>query len=222
MRLSVAGVVIILAVLSQTALGAVVHGNVYDLSLSKVSGALVQINSTPEQQMISSQDGYRFVLGEGVYLLEARFSRGAETVEKDNRTLVISDEGTYVIDLILFPVFEEEDAQEPVVAEELTEERANPALLVLFLLLMLFGGLAFWFAKSWEQRKRDASEAEGREGEHLIGLIRKSGGRMTQKELRTEMPMSEAKISLLVAELEQKGRIEKIKRGRGNILVLKK
>ena len=34
--------------------------------------------------------------------------------------------------------------------------------------------------------------------------------------------MSEAKISLMIAELEHKGLVEKIKKGRGNIVVLKK
>jgi len=47
-------------------------------------------------------------------------------------------------------------------------------------------------------------------------------GRITQTELRTRLPYSEAKVSLLVADLEDRGLIKKIKKGRGNILILQK
>ena len=42
-----------------------------------------------------------------------------------------------------------------------------------------------------------------------------------QKDIRKNFPSSEAKISLILTELEEKGIIKKIKRGRGNIIVLK-
>ncbi len=55
----------------------------------------------------------------------------------------------------------------------------------------------------------------------IVSFIEKEGGRTTQKELRKSFPYSEAKISLMLAELEHKGTLEKIKKGRGNILILK-
>ena len=55
----------------------------------------------------------------------------------------------------------------------------------------------------------------------VMDIIKKHGGRITQKELRKEMPLSEAKVSLLISELEHKNKIEKIKKGRGNIIILK-
>jgi len=45
--------------------------------------------------------------------------------------------------------------------------------------------------------------------------------RVTQKEMRKQFPVSEAKISLILAELESKGKIEKLKKGRGNIIIWK-
>ena len=56
----------------------------------------------------------------------------------------------------------------------------------------------------------------------IMRLLRKNKGRLTQKEIRKEFPLSEAKISLMIAELESLGKIKKIKKGRGNIIVLKK
>ncbi len=58
--------------------------------------------------------------------------------------------------------------------------------------------------------------------QQVLVIISKQDGRTTQKEIRKELPWSESKISLMIAELEQKGLIEKIKKGRGNIIILKK
>jgi len=49
----------------------------------------------------------------------------------------------------------------------------------------------------------------------------KNHKRMTQKEIRKEIPLSEAKISLIITEMEHKGIVQKIKKGRGNVIVLK-
>ncbi len=35
------------------------------------------------------------------------------------------------------------------------------------------------------------------------------------------LDLSEAKISLILTELEHKGKVEKIKKGRGNVILLK-
>lgn len=56
----------------------------------------------------------------------------------------------------------------------------------------------------------------------VIEIIKNEGGRTTQKELRKNIPLSEAKISLMVSELEHKGVVSKVKKGRGNIIILKK
>jgi uncharacterized membrane protein len=50
--------------------------------------------------------------------------------------------------------------------------------------------------------------------------VRSEGGRTTQKDLRRAIPYSEAKISLMIAELESQGKLKKIKKGRGNIIIL--
>ncbi|RMF05129.1 hypothetical protein D6764_05480 [Candidatus Woesearchaeota archaeon] len=56
----------------------------------------------------------------------------------------------------------------------------------------------------------------------ILELIRQAGGTISQKDLRKEIPLSEAKISILVSALEAEGRIVKLKVGRGNIIKLKK
>ena len=76
--------------------------------------------------------------------------------------------------------------------------------------------------------KGEATKEDGEKDDYnkdlndVIDIIKKEGGRTTQKDIRKQIPLSEAKISLMIAELEHKGVIEKIKKGRGNIIILKK
>ncbi len=78
-----------------------------------------------------------------------------------------------------------------------------------------------------DQRKDDEikREIEKEIPENLDGVlkvIKQSGGRTTQKDIRKKIPLSEAKISLMITELEHKGIVERIKKGRGNIIIMKK
>lgn len=54
----------------------------------------------------------------------------------------------------------------------------------------------------------------------VIRIMEKNGGRMTQLDLRKALPFSEAKVSLMISDLESRGIVKKIKKGRGNILIL--
>jgi len=58
-----------------------------------------------------------------------------------------------------------------------------------------------------------------KELQDILSFIDKEGGRTTQKDIRKNFPQSEAKISLMIAELEEKGLIKRIKKGRGNIII---
>jgi uncharacterized membrane protein len=54
----------------------------------------------------------------------------------------------------------------------------------------------------------------------VIRIMEKSGGRITQLDLRKALPYSEAKVSLMITDLENRGIVKKIKKGRGNVLIL--
>lgn len=56
--------------------------------------------------------------------------------------------------------------------------------------------------------------------EIILEILKKEGGRATQKEIRKHIPLSEAKISLMIAELEHQKKVKKVKKGRGNIIIL--
>ncbi len=57
--------------------------------------------------------------------------------------------------------------------------------------------------------------------QQVMDIIRGQGGRITQKDLRSKLKYSEGKVSLMLADLERRELIEKFKRGRGNIVILK-
>jgi uncharacterized membrane protein len=52
----------------------------------------------------------------------------------------------------------------------------------------------------------------------VLEIIKKEK-RITQKDIRKQLPDSEAKISLVISEFEAQGIIKKIKKGRGNIII---
>lgn len=58
--------------------------------------------------------------------------------------------------------------------------------------------------------------------QEVLDFIISQGGRVTQKDIRKGLGASEAKISLILTELESEGIIKKIKRGKGNVIVMQR
>lgn len=57
--------------------------------------------------------------------------------------------------------------------------------------------------------------------QEIMDIIRGQGGRITQKDLRSKLKYSEGKVSLMLADLERRELVEKFKRGRGNVVILR-
>jgi uncharacterized membrane protein len=92
-----------LLLLSQ-AYAATLHGTVYDLSLDKISGVVVELNTTPLQRVISTDGSYSFSINPGSYKINAR------QIAKAEEKIQIIEDGNYTLDLFLYPSFEEEEA----------------------------------------------------------------------------------------------------------------
>ncbi|OEU43749.1 hypothetical protein BGV40_02520 [Methanosarcina sp. Ant1] len=56
--------------------------------------------------------------------------------------------------------------------------------------------------------------------QEVLDMIKKQGGQITQKDLRSRLKYSEVKVCLMLANLEKRKIIKKFKRGRENIVVL--
>ncbi len=223
---------------------AMLKGSIYNSNLDLENNVLVEINSTPVQKFLAKEGNYEFNVPLGKYTLTAR--KGLLDVRED--TTIVSD-GIFVVDLFLLPDFSTEDelwgeASEQLVDDQTLSTSSLKSEWWRYLLVIIILGLLGWryakmrrkygplnrfrkemkveHVKTMEQHKQDIAEEPGYLDE-VLEIIKKNDGRVTQKQIRREMlHLSEAKISLIITELEHKGVVEKIKKGRGNVVVLKK
>ena len=222
---------------------AVIKGSVYTLYLDSLDKAVVTIDSTPQQTLVSKGGVYSFTVPRGRYTLRAVYEENDILYTAEEQLLITAD-GEYVADLILVPEIEEGLVLDNETQEEFGTFEAQTSLLgfvitmimILFFLMYIILTKAHFIQEEQETPRKPETPvqpvqqpsvehavplAEGEDAtEKILAFIRESGGRVTQKELRKTFQLSEAKISLLVAELEAKNLIRKIKKGRGNILVL--
>ena len=195
-------------------LGAVVQGTVYDFSLDRVDSVKVEINTTPAQRDITDQGSYRFMVKPGTYTLRAEQIEDGTLIAMTEEFVTVTGEGEFVVDLILFPELDEPlNIPDDLDVDEDLGTGTSPWALGVLAALALFGaGWYFW--------KRFHVFTPANETHDLLDFITTQGGRTTQKEIRKAFPYSEAKISLILTELESQQKIKKIKKGRGNVIVL--
>ena len=90
-------------------------------------------------------------------------------------------------------------------------------IIVVFVLFLVTIGIVFYI----KRKKPKKTELDEDLTEKVLDFIKKNNGRVTQKEIRKNFAYSEAKISLVISELEHKNKIEKIKKSKGNIIILR-
>lgn len=212
---------LLILLLASFASAATIQGTVYDFGLNKVQGALVEINTTPAQKFVSKNGTYSFEVPLGRYLLEASHVKsGALTEER----IEIAGDGRYVIDLILLPNVDADLLEEPTELEPIEDAVEDTPATHWLIWLAVFAALGYIIyriskAPRTEVVKEVKEVVVSQELDRLVHFIEKEGGRTTQKEIRHHFPHSEAKISLMIDELENKGIIKKVKKGRGNIII---
>jgi uncharacterized membrane protein len=222
---------LIMLLIVDIASAAVIHGSVYSFDLERRMNAIVSVDSNPPQTVVAKDGKYSFELGLGEYTISAYYS-GKEGREEVKEDIKVEKEGSFVLDLILFPSFEEEETllertEEPVIDEQVLERDASALTIILFVVAVIGLGIAgSLVARYGKVLKKVTAEVEkSKIGDDLsskvLEFIKEEDGRTTQKEIRKKFPYSEAKISLVISELEEKGVVARIKKGRGNIIVLK-
>ena len=234
-------VILLFLLLIPLATATTLQGTIYNEFLEIENDVLVEINTVPQQKFLAKSGEYTFDLPVGTYTITAKKE---EIVLKEE--IKIEEDGIYIYDLFLFPDFTEEDDLWQDTEEDLfADENGGSdryalwryflgAAIVLFALWRFgkarkkYGSIRKFkkrikaeSRKSVEQHKKELAN-EPSYIDNALEIIRKHDGRITQKELRKEMLyLSEAKVSLIVTELEHKGKVEKVKKGRGNVIILK-
>ena len=200
---------------------AIIHGTVYDISLNKMENVRVEVNTEPKQQYIAKNGTYFFEVHVGDYIIQAEHyvSNLLESSAVEN--ISVKSDGTFVLDLILLPILDSELLKETegisVEGDEYLKEQPNYWIIVFAVIVLILILLFVYIIKKPKIPKKESGDYLDK----ILELIKKEG-RITQKEIRKQIPLSEAKISLIISELEAKGIVRKIKRGRGNIIILEK
>ena len=230
--------VFMLLLLSGIASAALIGGRVYDYSLGLVEDATVEIDTEPKQREIAKQGVYAFNVPAGEYIISAVQSENGIVKASTHEKITVKQDGEYKLDLILFPSLDEDkelaDAElsiEPVFEEE--PIKMSGIIIAIISLIAVILAAIVYFSARWrnkikmQKRADDAAHNAIPEENHdtdllkVIDFIRKQGSRTTQKEIRKNFPSSEAKISLILTDLEAQGKIRKIKKGRGNVVVMR-
>lgn len=228
---------------------AIIQGTIYDLELNQVNNVIIEVDSTPKQRLVSNNGEYSFNLPKGSYTITATsyFNKEENTLQEE---ITIESDGEYTLDLFLFPNLEDIDPLNFDIGKDLAEPKNNKtwiyvlivALIIILIVILKFKPKKVIKLKEEEkeiekekvveekeiEEKKDIEEkTEIKEEiepdeilEKVYNIIKKEK-RITQKELRKQINLSESKISLVISQLEAEDKIKKIKKGRTNILILK-
>ncbi len=220
---------------------ATIHGTIYEwYSLEPLKNAILNINSTPPQRFVAKDGVYEFELEEGKYCMETKYYEGNLLLYHSKEDVSIETGGDFVFDVIMFPdidlgmdPFNEFNMNLSIdegLLRDMKKEKENEWISWMAVVLIIIGCIHIFRRKSrmcGNQRKvspedlRNQTEVIPDDLKEIMDILRKHGGRMTQLELRGVLHYSEAKVSLMLSDLENRGLVERFKKGRGNIIILK-
>lgn len=239
---------LILSASASASAASTVHGYVYEWStLGLVTNATVQLDSASgtRQQMVTTSGFYSFNISQGDHVIIAHSGSGQDMLYA-RENISIDQNGDIVLDLILFPVSDLTDLEllDENVEVTVPEEPADNTLLILVgcgVIITILAGVLIIGVLLF-RKKKDMVPPEEQEEEastpvtvppasmaglsddlkQMVIIIEKNGGRITQLDLRKSLPYSEAKVSLMITDLESRGILRKVKKGRGNVIILNK
>jgi uncharacterized membrane protein len=241
---------IILILILPVACAFTIHGTIYEWStFEPLDNALIEVNSTPVQFRVATSGVYSFNLPPGNYLIKTSYydNDTLEYYSEDNMT-VTEEDGDFVVDILLFPLEEDEDEFPDEDLGNVTFDIGgnqgfdwNYVYIVVLLFIILAAAGYYYYRQGDEKEMMVVPETYQEEPQgmpkesrpdisaplpddlrEIITILEGAGGRLTQMDLRKKLNCSEAKVSLMITDLETRGLVQKIKKGRGNILILEK
>lgn len=218
---------------------ATVQGTAYEWwTLRPLENVIIDINTTPAQQVIATDGSYSLSLPSGSYTLSAKYKIQNLVIYETQENITIPENAEnriFTLDLIMFPAeegqeFYENENIDPSNVED-TGATTSSSLIFYTALVAVIGIVVILVAVYLGRLVREVKEIPLGPGAYgpsaalpddlkeVVDVINQSGGRTTQVEIREKIPYSEAKISLMLDDLEDRGLIRKIKKGRGNIII---
>lgn len=226
-----------------SAQAAKVYGSIYDFSdfEKPLKNVIVEVeeNSTRLQYKVSVDGTYFFNVSPGRYVIKAKFYNDNNILEfsGEEKLNISQPDESRNLDLILFPPIDSEFeylGDINLTGEiETNETDYMNYILIIPAALIIISIIILYFRKKKRKAISKADEPALPEDKtvkniddelpddlrELYDIILKKGGRTTQKDLRKEVIYGEAKVSLMIADLEDRGLIKKIKKGRSNIII---
>jgi len=197
---------------------ATVHGTIYDSDIEVVNGVIVTINTLPEQTSVASQGDYSFEVNVGDYFIEFEYFEENQLVYSQIEEISIIEEGNYLIDIILLPNLNDDITEDNL--DVINPYNGSSTYWIVYIILLLIVSYFVWRKIKNPPLKKTSLEED--DIKKVLEVIQKEGGRTTQKDIRKKLFLSEAKASLILTELEHDKKIRRIKKGRGNIIILNK
>ena len=239
--------IILITSLIFSAQAAKVYGTIYEWSeLEKpLKNAIVEVgeNSTRVQYKVSGDGTYFFDVSPGNYIIKAKYySNNILEMTGEEKLLIYNPDDSKNLDLILFPPIDSEYeyfGDINLTGELDTKQTDYTNYILIFivgLIIILIIIFYIWKAKRRSivskpnepiilatedivEKNKNNNMDLPEDLKELYNIILKKGGRTTQKDLRKEVIYGEAKVSLMIADLEDRGLIKKIKKGRSNIII---
>lgn len=213
-----------------------VHGTIYDLwTFTPLENVTIEVysDSTLRLQTLVPDGAYSLSLHPDNYTIKARQYSGSTLLYDTEENITLEESDNLLLDMMMFPTFEENELPEnyetPLI-ESGEEGKIGLSWLELaaVLIIVIAGVIVIYHQKILKSGKKGVAKPPARtislpeDLKKVLDVIRRSSGRITQVNLREKLPHSEAKVSLMISDLEDRGLIRKIKKGRGNVIVLKK
>lgn len=239
--------IILIISLIVSAQAAKVYGTIYEWSeLEKpLKNSIVEVgeNSTRVQYKVSGDGTYFFDVSPGNYIIKAKYySNNILELSGEEKLMIFNPDDSKNLDIILFPPIDSEYEyfEDINLTRELDTKQADYTnYIIIFLVALIIISIISFFIWTKKRKKAISKTDEpvslppeklgGKEErknielpddlKELYEIILKKGGRTTQKDIRKEVIYGEAKVSLMIADLEDRGLIKKIKKGRSNIII---
>jgi len=239
--------IIIVASLVMGAQAAKVYGSIYEWSdLEKpLKNVIIEIeeNASRVQYKVSSDGTYFFDISPGSYVLKAKYYiNNILEFSGEERLRIYKPDESRNLDLLIFPPMDSdyEYLGDINLTRELEPKEPDVSNYIAVIIVVLLIAIIFLFFFWKKKRKPVIPEPDDipstppenttnpienmtlelpEDLRELYDLILKKGGRTTQKEIRKDAKYGEAKVSLMLADLEDRGLVKKIKKGRSNIII---
>ncbi len=196
-----------------------IYGNLYDPALKRMYSSVIEINTTPRQRFVSTNGSYHFTISPGSYEIRASSITGLAAMEN----LTVVDEGRYILDLFLYPE-DGLDIGDVYIPEPIPSSKMPVWLLTGFGVLLVSSAfiIAFLIRQNTDMRRMHLEALKGLDDDEkkVLTLLRDNKGRLSQQVIGREFTYTDAKVSLMLTDLEDKRFIRRVKRGRANMIFL--